>query len=277
MPGMALAAISVLIGVSLIKRSRYASGQAGVPSRSAVPRNGGKARVGQTRQPQPFAPAPPFAATPPSATAPPAGAKPGFIDRLNAVSTLIMAAAIVATLLVSYATLRSQLDDRNAAAAAAAQAAKLSFASKVVFWWTSRTAKTTEAVLHVQNDNAQPADVWAVYLSRNASAPSLGGAAVPPPFSFVGQVPPCKVIQVHAPFANWPHPHAFAVRPLLARGDLLFTDAKGLIWERDVAGMLRELPGSAMHRSSAAHLIISSGDSGVKDKWSAESAAPSCG
>jgi hypothetical protein len=265
---MALAVISVcLISASLIRRSR-STPQGGIQALTVVPGNNGNTPATGTQQQAPSASAP--------ASAPPGPARPGWVSRLNAVTTLVMAAAIALTLIVSYATLRSQLDNRNATAAAAARAAKLSFASKVAFWWTTRAAKTTEAILHVQNDNQRPADVWAVYLGGRVPGHSLRGRPVPP-FSFVGQVPPCKAIQVRAPFAHWPYANAFTGSPLLARGDLLFTDPSGLIWERGLAGTLRALPGGDLSRNPAVHAIISSGNSGAKDKWSAESAAPSCG
>jgi hypothetical protein len=94
------------------------------------------------------------------------------VNWLNAASTVVMALAIVATLLVSYATYHVQQDEHSAGIKAATQAAKIAFASKVVFGW-DREPKRKAVIVNVQNANPLPVDAWVVY------TPNLHPAAQP--------------------------------------------------------------------------------------------------
>ncbi len=209
-----------------------------------------------------------------------------ILGRLNAASTLIMSAAIVATLAVSFITLRSQLQQHNAAVASSARAAKVSFASKIVFWWSPATNPRIE-VLHVQNDNPLPVDAWVVYLpddkqpAPGSGAPLAGarllGAFSPPPYQFVGQVPPCSVVEVRAPFESWHNPSAFNTLPSVAEGDLLFTDPSGIIWRRTLSGLLHTLTFSIKGPGATLYGIILNPFANIESIWSARSASPVCG
>lgn len=210
-----------------------------------------------------------------------------ILSRLNAASTLVMSAAIVATLIVSYLTLRSQLQQHNAAVRASAQTAKVAFASKVAFWWSPAAHRRIE-ILHVQNGNPLPVDAWTVYLADDKHpAPGSGiplakvrllGAFAPPPFEFVGQVPPCSVVEVRAPFKSWYKPHAFNTLPTIAEGDLVFTDPSGVIWRRGLSGLLHTVPFSIKGPGAAIFEIVSSYSIGIEGStWFNRSASPVCG
>src|ERR1035441_9028326 len=98
------------------------------------------------------------------------GSKRSIQERLTVASNIIVALTAVAALVVALITLHMQSQDRTAAAqtaqqdrTAAAQTAQMAFANRIVSWWTA-SSKGLSVDAHIQNDNAQPFEVWVVYL-----------------------------------------------------------------------------------------------------------------
>lgn len=203
------------------------------------------------------------------------------VNWLNAASTVVMALAIVATLLVSYATYRAQQDERSAGIETATQTAKIAFASKVVFWW-DQEAKGKAVIVNVQNDNPLPVDAWVVYIPNyHSAAQPTGLTALRKPAGgvaetvtdFIGQIPPCTIVRVRSPFQHWSRDEVWPMRPSAAEGDLVFFDPSGILWERHINGVI----GSKLAPPNNGTVWNGIGGTSDAVPWFASSASPVCG
>src|ERR1039457_5116652 len=232
------------------------------------------------------------------------GSKRSIQERLTVASNIIVALTAVAALVVALITLHMQSQDRTAAAqtaqqdrTAAAQTAQMAFANRIVSWWTA-SSKGLSVDAHIQNDNAQPFEVWVVYLpSDNQFGPGYvpvpnklsavftpkgGTGGIGLPTVYMGQVQPCTEIEVHAPFTALPNPiswyppsQIFQVPPSQAEGDNIFVDPSGSIWAKNPAGTLRRIQFNARDNG---YLIASIANGAINPiAWTKHSRSPICG
>lgn len=197
--------------------------------------------------------------------------KRGALDRLNGASNIIVASMAVVATVISLFTLHMQSQDQAVASqdrAAAALKAQTAFAHRIVPLWTA-SADGLSVYFHIQNDNALPVEVWLVYLpgdnqvapgsSGDAAATKPGkksprGVVVFPPSVFIGQVPPCTEVEVHAPFASYAASN-FTHSSYQTEGDAIFIDPSGLIWAISPSGALRRIQYKATQNFSGTNTI----------------------
>ena len=230
--------------------------------------------------------------------------KRSALERLNIVSNIVVALMAVFATVISLSALHMQSQDQAIAArgrAAAAFKAQRSFADRIVPLWTA-SSNGLSVYLHIQNDNALPVEVWVAHLpGDNQLAPdssygaaitkpgnvySLAGTIGPAPYVFIGQVPPCTEVEVHAPFASFANYGHFKYSPSQSEGDTIFTDPSGLIWAISPSGILRPIQYHATLNISDLNsanfqitdfIVQTRGVPGHTVTWASHDRSPICG
>jgi hypothetical protein len=218
-------------------------------------------------------------------------------NRLNSNTALALTA--VAALAISLITFVLQLHDRAAAehkAAIATQKERMAFADHIVSWWTTNSNGLSVNV-HIANYNALPVDTWVIHFprdnqlapgsypfgadgsatSRLTSSSSPAGPLLLPPFAFIGEIPPCTVIEAHAPLSSYKNLSS-QVPSSLVEGDTTFVDPSGYIWAKSPSGILRRIEYSKVgaNYNLGVVLLVTRGAQGRPIPWTRHARSPIC-